>query len=317
MLLVYILIFIISCFILAFSGRWLIDALSKIAKFLGWKEFVIAFFLMAFGASIPNFFVGLISAFNKVPQLSFGDVVGGNIINLTLVVSLSAFISKMGLSASSRTVQGSSFFTIGIAILPLILISDGLLSRSDAILLLLTFFVYIFWLFQKKERFTKVYEGTLDSMSPIFFIKNFIRFLISLSLLLLAALGVVKSATFFANYLNLPIGLIGILIVGLGDALPEIFFSVQAARKSQDWLLLGDLMGGVMITATLVLGTVALIYPIKISDFSAIAISRVFLIIAALFFLLFLRTGKKITRREGLFLLAIYIAFVLVEIFNK
>jgi len=312
-----ILIFLVSCLILGFSSRWLVDALSKIAKFLGWKEFVVAFFLMAFGVSIPNFFVGIISAINKIPELSFGDVVGGNIVDLSLVIGLAALISRKGLSAPSRTVQGSSVFTIGIAILPLVLISDRVLSRWDSVLLFLAFFGYMAWLFSKRERFTKVYDGINECMTFGFFFKNFGKFLISIVFLLLAANGMVRSATFFASYLTLPIGLIGILIVGLGDSLPEAFFSILAARKGHDWLALGDLMGGVVITATLVLGIVAMIHPITITDFSSIAIGRIFLAGAALVFLFTLRTGQAITRREGFFLLGIYVTFLLVEICTK
>lgn len=312
--LVYIVIFLISGLFLAFSSRWLIDALSKIAKFLGWKEFVVAFLLMAFGASVPNFFVGLISALNKIPELSLGDVVGGNIVDLTLIIGLSALISKMGLSAFSRTVQGSSLFTIGIAILPLFLISDRVLSREDGILLFLAFLGYMAWLFSKKERFAKVYDDIAEPMTFRFFFKNFGRFLISLIFLLLAAQGIVKSGNFFADYLSLPIGLIGILLVGLGNALPELFFSIHAAKKGQDWLILGNLMGGVVITSTLVLGMVSLIHPIIISNFLAIALGRIFLIIAALFFLLFLRTDRKITKKEAYFLIFIYLVFIAAEI---
>jgi len=103
---------IISCLVLTFSSKWLIDTLSRVALFLKMKEFVVGFFIMAFAASIPNFFVGIISALNKVPQLSFGDVTGGNIIDLSLVIGLAALLSRGGLSAQSRTVQGSAIFTI-------------------------------------------------------------------------------------------------------------------------------------------------------------------------------------------------------------
>ena len=80
-------------------------------------------------------------------------------------------------------------------------------------------------------------------------------------------------------------------------------------------MILGNLMGSVMITATLVLGTVALICPIKFFDFSLLAIGRIFLLISAIFFLIFLRTGKKISRREAIFLFLIYIFFILSQIF--
>lgn len=317
MLFSHVLIFIASCALLFWTGNFLVGALTKLAKFLGWKEFVVAFFIMAFATSIPNFFVGIISALNKIPELSFGDIVGANIVDLSLVMALAALISKAGLSAPSRTVQGSSIFTIGVAILPLVLIQDGLLSRADGILLLGVFVAYVVWLFRKRERFEKVYDEISEPFSLKPFFKNIILLLGSVLLLIAAAQGIVKSAVFFADYFHLPLGLIGILIIGLGTSLPETAFVLQAARKSRDWLILGNLMGSVVITTTLVLGTVALICPIKIADFSPFAIGRIFLIISAVFFLIFIRTGRKITRKEASFLLGIYIIFVLVEILSK
>ena len=80
-------------------------------------------------------------------------------------------------------------------------------------------------------------------------------------------------------------------------------------------MVAGNLMGSVIFPATLVLGIVALICPIKINDFSPFLIGRVFLVVSAVFFLIFIRTGKRITKKEAVFLLLIYIAFVLAEIF--
>lgn len=272
---------------------------------------------MAFGVSVPNLFIGLISAFNKIPELSFGDIVGGNIIDLSLAIGLAALVSKAGLSAQSRTVQGSLIFTIAIAVLPVILISDKVLSRSDGIVLLFSFLIYIIWLFSKKERFKKSYDDTPEKIKISIFLKSLGRFLISVFLLILAAEGIVKSAIYFSGYFNVPLDLIGILIVGLGSALPEIFFSIHAARGGHDWMVLGDLMGGVVITATFILGIVALICPIHIVNFAPIAIGRIFLIIAALSFLACVRSGGKVTKKEALFLILIYAVFVLTEIFYR
>lgn len=317
MILFHIFIFIISCLLLIFSGNFLISYLTRIAKFLGWKEFVVAFFTVALGVSLPNFFVGILSALNKIPQLSLGDVIGGNIFALTLIVAISAFISRQGISAQSRTVQGSSLFTIGSAILPLILILDGSLSRLDGILLISLFVIYLSWLFKKEDRFKKVYDGVPEIKNWRGFLKDISILMLSSIFLIFGAQGVVKSSSFFAEILNLPLIFIGIFIVGIANSLPETFFSIRAARKGQDWMILGNLMGGVMITTTLVLGTVAIIHPIEFFDFSILAIGRFFLILSAIFFLMFLRTGKKITKKEGVILLSIYILFVLVEILTK
>jgi cation:H+ antiporter len=303
--------------LLTFSSKWLVNILSRIALFLKLKEFVVGFFLMAFAASLPNFFVGIIAALNKIPQLSFGDVIGGNIVDLSLVIGLAALFSRGGLSAQSQTVQGSSIFTIFVAILPLFLVSDHYLSRTDGVLLILSYLFYISWLFSKRERFTKIYDHAPRTINFKNFLKDIGSLILSVVLLLAGAKGIVDSASIFSIALGLPIGLIGLFIVGLGNCLPETFFSVQAARRGQDWMILGDLMGGVVMCATLVLGIVALISPIRIADFSPFAIARIFLIISALFFLLCLRSDRKISKKEGILLLLIYVLFLITEILTK
>jgi cation:H+ antiporter len=213
-------------------------------------------------------------------------------------------------------VQTTSFFTILIAILPLLLILDGRLGRGDGVILILAFGFYLWWLFSKQERFTKTYNKNkipLSKRLPTLF-KDIGKIILGLLILILAAQGIVESASFFAKSFNINLSLIGILIVALGNALPETYFAIASARKGQTWMILGDLMGAVIMPATLVLGIVALICPIEIPDFSPFAVARFFLMIAALFFLIFIRTGRKITRKEAIFLFGIYIAFVLAEI---
>ena len=82
----YIAIFLLSCVVLVWAGGKTVIALSRIARILRWKEFTVASLLMAIGSSLPEFFVGIISALNKKPQLSFGNVLGSNIVALTLVI---------------------------------------------------------------------------------------------------------------------------------------------------------------------------------------------------------------------------------------
>lgn len=316
-LIFYTFLFFVSAFFLGVCGKLLVDSLSKIAKFLAWKEFVVAFFLLAFSVSIPNFFVGIMSALKKIPELSFGDVIGGNVVAMTLLVALAALLSRGGLSAPSRTVQTSSIFALFISLLPLILISDGSLERSDGFLLLICFLGYVSWLFVKKERFVKIYNGISEPLTLSFFFKNLSLFLISVIFLLISANLMIKSSLFFAEFFHLPITLIGILLVSLGNNLPEMAFIIQAAKRGQDWLILGDLMGGVIVTSTLVLGIVSLIYPIKAVDFPAALAARIFLIISSFFFFITVRTDRKITKEEGIFLLFLYLLFLFVEILLK
>jgi cation:H+ antiporter len=313
MIFLYLIVFVVSFIVLILSSNWLIGALIKLAKFLGWKEFVVAFFTMALAGAIPNLSIGLSSVVHRVPQLSFAEIVGGNIVDLTVAIALAALISKKGLALASRTVQGSAIFTLIIAVLPLLLIADGILSQTDGLILILAFIIYIYWLFKKEDRFSKPYNRIKKSLTFKTAFQNIGILIGSIALLLLAAEGIVQSATFFSNNLDYSLVLIGTLIVGLGNAMPEILFGIQAARRHNDWLVVGNVMGSVIIPATLVLGLVAFLCPIKIADFSPFAIGRVFLIMAAICFLFFLRTGQKVTKKEAVSLLFIYLLFVLAE----
>lgn len=313
----YVLLFITSCFLLYIASTWLISSLMRMAKFLGWREFVVAFFVMAFAGAIPNLFVGINSVLHKIPELSFGDIVGGNMVDLTLVVALAVLVGGASLPAKSKMVQSSVIFTVVIAILPLILILDGTLGRGEGLILIFAFIFYIFWLFSKEERFRKVYNSSERKPVRNFkkFLKDLGKIILSLILLLIASEGIVKSVYNFSEDLNIALPIISILIVGLANALPEAFFAIVSAKKGQSWMVLGNLMGSVIVPATLVLGIVALLSPIEIEDFSPYAIARIFLVISAILFFIFVRTGQKVTKKEALILLGVYFLFVIFEIF--
>lgn len=313
MFLFYFLIFAVSALLLYWSASRIIDGLSRVAKFLGWKEFVVAFFAMAFIASLPNLIVGVLSASQGIPELSFGDVAGNNIVALTLAVGLAVFFSKrQEISIESRLTKATSVFTAVAAILPIILLLDGEISRADGIALILFFLVYNVWLFSKKEHFSETYNHSAATGFKSFII-DVGKIIFGILVLAGAAKGVVSSAVFFADFFSVPVIFVGLLITGLGSALPETYFAVVSARKGATEMILGNLMGAVIVPATLVLGVVALIHPIRILDFSPFAVARIFLVASALFFFFFMKTGKTITKKEAMILLALYLIFVAVE----
>jgi cation:H+ antiporter len=312
-------LFIFSGFLLLWSANWLVGSITQIAKYLRWKEFVIAFFVMAIVASFPNLFVGVTAALQGVPELSFGDIVGNSVVDLTLVVALAVLFGQ-SLRGEGPLVQKSTIITIAVALLPLLLILDKQLGRGDGIVLLLVFLFYSLWLFSKRKEYTHVFNHADPTLTaqPLTRFRTFLgsifKIIVGILLLLASAQGVVHSVLFFAAEFHLPIATLGILILGLGSALPEIYFTIAAAKKGNSRVILGNLMGSIIVMATLVLGIVALIQPIQIEDFSPFALARFFLIISAFFFLIFLRTERAITKKEGVFLLFLYIAFVAGEI---
>lgn len=317
----YILAFLISIFILAWLSSRLIKSLVSLAKYLGWREFIIAFFVMAVAGSLPNLFVGVGAALRGFPELAFGDILGGNLVDLTLVLALAIFMTRKGyIPAESKMVQQSAIFTAVIAIMPILLVWDGKLGRIDGIILIFSFLFYALWIFSKGDRFQKIYKSKQQEQ-PIkrfsIFFKDVIKIIIFLIIFLGVSQIIINFAQYFSNKLGLSISLVGLLIVGLGNCFPEAYFSIVSARRGESYMILGDLMGSVISCATLVLGIVAIMVPFEINDFSPFLIARIFLIIALAVFLIAIRTGKKITKKEAIVLLFIYITFLLVEIFKS
>ncbi len=310
-------IFLSSCILLSWLSSRLIKSLIDVAKYLQWREFVITFFIMAFAVSLPNFFVDFNAVFQGLPEIALGDIIGGNLVDLTLVLAVAVFFTRRGLSADSQMVQKSAIFTSAIAILPLFLIADSRLGRIDGIILIFSFIIYTWWIFSEKSRFRKIYDEKTVEIKHNFggFITSLVKIIFFIVLLLIASYAVINSAKFFADDLGIPIALVGLLIVGLGNAFPEAYFAIVSARSKKNWMVLGDLMGSVIICSTLVLGLIALFFPFEIENLSIFLSARVFLVIAALLSLLFIKTGNKITKKEGLLLLLIYVAFLITEIF--
>jgi len=315
-------LFLLSGLLLLWSANWLVGSVTQIARYLHWKEFVIAFFVMAIVSSLPNLFVGITSAFQGVPELSFGDIVGNSVVDLTLVVALAVLLVKK-LEADSPLIQKSALFTLAIALLPLLLILDKELSRGDGIALLLAFVFYSVWLFSKRKEYGTISNHANDTQTQDqfsrfrLFLQSIGKTAIGIFLLLISAQGVVAASLFFASEFQISLAMLGILVLGLGSALPETYFTIAAARKGNSKLILGDLMGSVIVLATLVLGVVALIEPIRVPHFSSFAIARIFLFASAFFFFLFLRSGRKISKKEGVFLILLYIAFILAELLHS
>lgn len=303
--------------ILYVSGEWVVHGLMRLSRLLHVREFVVAFFVMAMASSLPNLFVGVTSAIGGIPELSLGDVFGDNLIAMTLAVAAAVFFSKSGkIEAHSMTVRTSMLYTVGAVILPLVLIADGYLGRLDAVILFSLFFLYVRWLLTQHGRFSKPYNHVPSPVRTEFLkhtklaIKDTLLIVMGVVLLIVAAYGLVSSATFFAAQFNIPIFLIGLLVVGLGNALPEVYFSVLSARRGDTALIMGNLMGSIIVPATLVLGTTALISPIQVDASITLAGTRAFVLAAAILFYIFAATRHHIGRVEAIILSLVYVAFV-------
>lgn len=314
-----IIVFILSCAGLAYAGGILVRSISRMADFLGWKEFTVSFIVMSCATALPELFVGISSALRGVPELSFGNIIGQSIIHFTVAVAVCVIVGG-AFRVDSVVVRTSAWFSSLMAVLPILLIVDHRLSRIDGVLLIMSFLFYMAWGFSRRHTFSKTFDRKGEYPTSFFgkirsSMRDITGLIFGIAIILLSAQGIISSTVVFASYLNLPLVIVGAIIVGLGTSLPEMYFSAISAKENKKALMLGNLLGSTAVSVSMVLGVVAIIQPIVIVDLSPYFIGRVCLLASVIFFLIFMSTGRKITIKEGAFLFLIYFVFVLSEVF--
>lgn len=323
---------IFSFILLYVSSENLFSHLMKIASYLGWREFIISFFLMALLASLPNLWIGIISAFQGIPILSLGDITGNHLIVMTLGIGLATLFSQKGIPTNSRTIKNTALFTFLSSLILLLLMLDKNLSRLDGVILILVLLIYLIWLFSKKERFI-LNEKDKNNLNHYLDSQNnknnhsltinkeihrFRSFLYSLLmvivfgvLLSLAAYGIVYALKIISSLFNFPLILAGILISGVANSLPEISFAIVSAKKKEDWLILGDLLGSIFISLTVVLSIVVLIHPINLeNDWQVSLIPRILNTVILFIVYLLTLSGGVLSKKEGGLLILLYSVFI-------
>jgi len=314
--LLYAFLFLASCFLLVKAGVWSVKSLIRISQFLRWTEFFVSFILMAFATSVPELFVGIVSATRGAPEVSFGNVIGANIVNLTFVIGIAAILAK-GIKLETEVAKRDSLYTAFIAVLPIIALFDGVISRADGFILMIVTIFYFYQVFSQKELFRKIFKDTFQRRTARlwkrFFLDVFV-FIISVGLLFVSAEGIVRSAIYFSKIINIPLLLFGIIFVSLGTTLPEITFGIKSTMIGEKEMVIGNVMGSVVVNSSLILGTVAIISPIKIFNFSLYLGGIIFTFVASLFFYFFAKHEAHISQKEGKFLILVYFLFILFEI---
>jgi len=316
MLIFYLAGLLIACLILVRSGTLIVQLLSRIAQYLQISEFIVAFILMAFATDIPEMMIGITSALNGTPELALGNIIGANIIKLTLILGSLALVAD-GLYIESKIMRREAFFACLISVLPLILILDKNLSRFDGLILILALFIYLGGLLEEKKKFTRTFvQEVIENHKFIRFknfFKNLFKFLGGIILLMSSAYFVVVLSLKVAHSLDLSVFIIGLFIIALGTDLPEIVFGFRALRLNHESMIVGNLIGAVAINSTLILGLVSLIHPIKIAEVSMIFTGVIFILLTLFLFYVFAQTRERISRSEAMILIVVYMLFLLFE----
>lgn len=295
------------------GADWFVDGASNIAKILRISPLLIGLTIVAFGTSSPEATVSILAALDGSAEVSLGNVIGSNIFNITLVVGLTALLNP--LKVESETIRKEIPFTLlGSAVL-LVLISDialqgfteNLLTRSDGLIFLLIFAVFMYYIFEvaRNNRDKIPVEETSEKAT---WGKNIFWTVIGLAAIIFGGELVVRNSTEIAVSLGMSETLVGLTIVAIGTSLPELVTSIMAAIKKQSEIALGNIVGSNIFNILFVLGTSSLITPLPVN--SKIFVDIGLLVLLTVILLVFSRTNFRIGKIEGTFLAIAYVLYL-------
>ena len=305
------LLFLFSLATLTYSAGYCNKYASKIAKTFHLSEFFISFFIVAVISSFPETTVSIVSALKGVPEFGFGALLGSNVTDLTLVFAIITLLSVGGISLKSSILKNDYYYIILLAF-PLLLGLDGYFSRMDGIILVLSNVIFLFTIFKENKVFSKVFNKNIFQDKNIHI--NLFLLLVSLIVLLFSAYFAVKYGINFANEIHIPAIIISLTVVAIGSCLPELMFSIRAVKNKHETLALGDILGTVIIDATLMLGIVILINPFYIEQILVI-VTCGSMLIAGIVLLAFIDSKNILSKKEAVVLLVLYVLYVLLELY--
>jgi len=293
-----VLIIIICILVIAKGASWLVDSAAKMARRFGISELVIGLTIVSMGTSAPEFGVTILAALKGMGDISVGNIVGSNIFNLGFILGGTAIVRSL---QTNRTIirRDGAFLFFG-TILLTALLWDLSLTRIEGCVLFLLLVVYLGYLYWKKE--------TLDSETPSRELNWWDPFLLLLGIgmVLSGSHFMVESAVDLAKVFGISEWVIGATIVAAGTSAPEFATSLVAALRGHYGISVGNLIGSDIFNLFGVLGLAAILRDLPV-DIGARS-NLMMLSFMVLVVLIFMRTGWKISRKEGIALVSMGLA---------
>lgn len=306
-----ILSFIVGIVLVILGADWLTKGASDLARRLKMSELMIGLTIVALGTSLPELVISVGAAISGNSGISLGNILGSNIFNGMFILGVAALIAPI--TFSGKMLSRELPFNV-LASIVVLLVSGSMLvggapgeyiTRYGGLLLLCFCAVFVRYTFS----LTSDEEETVAN--PPMPIGKILLFIVAgLALLIFGGKIFVNGASDIARTFGLSEALIGITIVSAGSSLPELAVSVNAARKGNVGIALGNVLGSNILNIFFILGCSATISPISLEgftpvDYYVLLVSSLFIYIFGAFF------GKnKITRVEGFLLVAGYVAYV-------
>lgn len=258
---------IIGLAILVWSADTFIDGATSLAVRFNMPSFLIGVIILGIGTSAPELVVSALAALSGSPDIALGNAYGSNIINITLVLGVTALISPIIIR--SDVIRYDLMLLIAVTALAAIQLADGNLSSTDGMVLIgvlvAVLMIQIFLSLRSNKDKVELPEE-LAAKKEVNVLKSFGTLVLGLSLLIASSRTIVWGAVELATLWGMSELLIGLTIVAIGTSLPELVASVAAARRGEHDMALGNVIGSNLFNTLGVVGLAAIIKPIQNID---------------------------------------------------
>ncbi len=304
--------------ILVLGADWLVAGASGLAKRFNISDLAIGMTVVAFGTSMPEFVVNMVSVADGETEFAITNILGSNIFNIFLILGVSALIYPIASQKYSRTVDIPLSAFAALVVLILVLVNlpsegdEGGMTRVGGIAML-AFFVLFLW---QTFRNAKVSPDEAETFQPMKTWKAVALIVLGLAGLVVGGRMIVTGATHIAEGFGLSKEVIGLTILAVGTSLPELATSMMAAFRKNSDIAIGNVVGSNIFNVFFILGTSATIRPLPSYD----GLLRDVLMAVAgsvlLWIIVMTDRQHKINRAGGLVLMSGYIVYVTYLLMN-
>ena len=289
-------------FVMLVKGAdWFVDGASGIAAKFHIPQIIIGLTIVAMGTSAPEAAVSITAALGGSADITVGNIVGSNILNILIILGLASVIVPIAVAKS--TIKVDAPFMIAISAVFLLLGWDGTISRIDGLIMVALFAAYIGYMIW--EAIHSNDEG--EEIKQLKLWQALLFTVVGLVLIVLGSNVAVDAATELARIFGMSERFIGLTIVALGTSLPELFTSVVAARKGNADIAIGNIVGSNIFNILFVVGLSSLIVDVPFA--ANFRIDMVVAIAAALFLWIAPMKDKKLVRWHGAVMLLGYAGY--------
>ena len=302
---------ILGAALLYLGGEALVRSSTNLAKQLGVSSLVIGLTVVAFGTSSPELAATLMSAFQGVPEVAVGNVIGSNIANVGLILGLTAIVYPLLTRRTFALLEVPLMLLIMLAVVPVMW--DGQVQRVDGLLLIFFLLIYLLYQFRKGSSQAILEIETGAPTMPVWL--ALLGTVLGVVILVVGARVFIEGAVNIAEFLGVPKRVIGLTLVAFGTSLPELASSIVAAIRKETDLILGNIIGSNVFNVLAILGITALVHPINPNFSNLMSNTSLLIDIGLMMFLgillIPLMLGKgRLGRLDGTALFVIYIVYI-------